>query len=65
MLVNAAISLISACKYGLSESSLRMTREQIRLGIGCLKSFATIWPRAGKNLQEVQAIARELLLQTA
>jgi hypothetical protein len=42
-----------------------MTREQIRLSIGCLKSFATIWPRAGKNLQEVQAIARELLFQTA
>jgi hypothetical protein len=42
-----------------------MTREQIRLSIGCLKSFATIWSRAGKNLQEVQAIARELLFQTA
>ena len=63
MLVNAIISLIAACKYELVASSTRMTREEIRLGIGCLKSFAEVWPRAERSLREVQAIAREMLLQ--
>jgi hypothetical protein len=65
MLVNAIISLVAACKYGLVASSARMTREEIRLGIGCLRSFAMVWPRAERTLGEVQAIAREMLLQPA
>ena len=62
MLVNAIISLIAACKYDLAASGTRMTRDEIRLGIGCLKSFATVWPRAERILGEVQVIAREMLL---
>ena len=62
MLVNTIISLIAACKYNLAPSGTRMTRDEIRLGIGCLKSFATVWPRAERVLGEVQAIAREILI---
>ena len=63
MLVNTVISLIAACKYELATTSTRVTRDEIRLGIGCLKSFATVWPRAERILREVQAIAREMLLE--
>jgi hypothetical protein len=62
MLVNATICLISACKHELLGPSLRMTREQIRMSIGCLRSFATVWPRADRSLQEVRAIAQQMLL---
>jgi len=62
MLVNTTISLIAACKYDLALSGTKLTRDEIRLGIGCLKSFATVWPRAERVLGEVQAIAREMLI---
>lgn len=65
MLMNTVISLIAACKYELAPSSTRMTRDEIRLGIGCVKSFATVWPRAERILGEVKAIAREMLLEAA
>ena len=63
MLVNAIISLIAACKYGLTVSGTTLTRDEIRLGIGCLKSHALVWPRAERSLREVQAIAREMLTE--
>jgi hypothetical protein len=65
MLVNTVISLIAACKYELAASGTRTMRDEIRLGIGCLKSFATVWPRAERVLGEVQAIAREILIEAA
>ena len=63
MLVTATAALLSAYKYQLAGSSLRIVRDQIRMSIGCLRSFATIWPRAEISLQEVQTIAREMLVR--
>ncbi|KFY29865.1 hypothetical protein V494_08424 [Pseudogymnoascus sp. VKM F-4513 (FW-928)] len=61
MLTTGTIPLLSACKFLLVDQRLAVARDQIRMSIGCLKSFAGVWPRAGKNLQEVQTIAREML----
>lgn len=38
-----------------------MARQQIRLGIGCLKALGCIWTRGAKSVEEIQAIAREIL----
>lgn len=61
MLTTGTISLLSACKFLLEDQKLAVARDQVRMSIGCLKSFAGVWPLAAKSLQEVQTIAREML----
>jgi hypothetical protein len=61
MLTTGTISLLSACKFLLQDQKLAVARDQVRMSIGCLKSFAGVWPLAGKSQREVQTIAREML----
>jgi len=63
MLATGTISLLSACKFLLRDQKLAIARDQIRMSIGYLKSFAGVWPLAEKSLQEIQTIAREVLRQ--
>jgi len=62
MVTTVALSLISACKFHFTDQRLSIARSQLRLMIGCLKSLAQAWPQAGKNMIELQAIAREILV---
>jgi hypothetical protein len=61
MLTTGTLSLLAACRYTLRDQKLAVARDQIRMSIGCHKAMATVWPQARSNLQEVQAIAREVL----
>lgn len=62
MLASAIIAHLSACKFLLSGEELAIARDQIRMGIGYLKSLETVWLLASKTLREVQAIARMVLV---
>jgi hypothetical protein len=64
MVTEGAIPLLSACKFLFTGQKLSVARSQLRLMIGSLKRLAKAWPRAAKNMQELQAIAREVLIQT-
>lgn len=64
MVTESAIPLLSACKFLFTGQKLLVARSQLRLMIGTLKRLAEAWPRAEKNMQELQAIAREVLTQT-
>ncbi|KAL7811978.1 hypothetical protein V8C26DRAFT_407774 [Trichoderma gracile] len=61
MLTTGTLSLLAACRYTLRGQELAVARDQIRMSIGCHKAMAAVWPQAGSNLHEVQAIAREVL----
>jgi hypothetical protein len=65
MVTEGAIPLLSACKFLFKGQKLLVARSQLRLIIGCLKSLAKAWPRAAKNMQELQIIAREVLGQNS
>jgi hypothetical protein len=64
MVTEGAIPLLSACRFLFTGQKLSVARSQLRLMIGSLKGWAKAWPRAAKNMQELQAIAREVLIQT-
>jgi hypothetical protein len=64
MIVTGAIPLLSACKFLLKGHKLAVARNQIRFIIGCLKSFAQVWPHGAKSLHEIQEIARLVLVDT-
>ena len=59
--VTGTIPLLSACKFLFTGKRLATARDQIRLSIGCLKSFARVWPRGARIVREIQTIACELL----
>ncbi|KXJ87592.1 hypothetical protein Micbo1qcDRAFT_236418 [Microdochium bolleyi] len=65
MISTGTVPLLSACVslYKTPEQShkLSQARNHIRLSIGCMKSFADVWPRGQRNLREVQSIARHVL----
>ncbi|KAL7896819.1 hypothetical protein HDV63DRAFT_405351 [Trichoderma sp. SZMC 28014] len=61
MLTTGTLSLLAACRYTLRGQKLAVARDQIRMSIGCHKAMANVWPQAGSNLHEVQAIACEVL----
>ncbi|KAL7919751.1 hypothetical protein ACQKWADRAFT_315361 [Trichoderma austrokoningii] len=61
MLTTGTLSLLAACRYALRGQKLAVARDQIRMSIGCHKKMANVWPQAGSNLHEVQAIACEVL----
>ncbi|RVX71521.1 hypothetical protein B0A52_05093 [Exophiala mesophila] len=62
MVVTGTISLLSACRFYFTGRRLTIARAQIRMTIGYLKSLAQVWPRAQQSMQEVQVIAREVLM---
>jgi hypothetical protein len=64
MITEGAIPLLSACKFLFTGQKLSVARSQLRLMIGSLKRLAKAWPRAAINMQELQAIAKEVLIQT-
>ncbi|KAK5994006.1 C6 finger domain transcription factor iacK [Cladobotryum mycophilum] len=61
MLTTGTLSLLAACKFLLKEEKLSIARDQIRVSVGYHKVMAAVWSQAKSNLQEVQAIAREVL----
>lgn len=61
MISEGTLALLSACKFLLRGTELAITRDQIRLTIGCLKSVAEIWPRTARNVSQIQTIARHVL----
>ena len=61
MVATVAIANLSACKYILAEQRLSLARERLRVSIGVLKSLGEIWPLGKTTLQELQAVAREML----
>ncbi|KAJ6437699.1 putative AC transposase [Purpureocillium lavendulum] len=62
MLTTGTLSLLSACKFILQDQKLAIARDQLRLSIGYLKAMSGVWVKAAKNLEEVQTIAREVLM---
>ena len=61
MVATVAIANLSACKYILAEQRLSLARERLRVSIGVLKSLEEIWPLGKVTLQELRAVAREML----
>ncbi|UNI17034.1 hypothetical protein JDV02_003413 [Purpureocillium takamizusanense] len=62
MLTTGTLALLSACKFILQDQKLAIARDQLRLSIGYHKAMAGVWTKAAKNLEEVQTIAREVLM---
>lgn len=61
MVSEGTLALLSACNFLLKGKELAITRDQIRLTIGCLKALGEVWPRTAKNVQEIQTIAQHVL----
>lgn len=61
MITQGTLALLSACKCLFKGMDLTIARNQIRTTIGCLNSLGEIWPRAARNLREIQTIARHVL----
>ena len=61
MVATVAIANLSACRYILTEKRLSMARERLRVSIGVLKSLEEIWPLGRTLLQELRAVARDML----
>ncbi|KAJ5370335.1 uncharacterized protein N7496_006427 [Penicillium cataractarum] len=61
MVSQGALALLSACNLLFEDRDLATARDQIRMTIGCLKALGDTWPRAARNVREIQAIARHML----
>lgn len=61
MVSEGTLALLSACKFLLQGRELAVARDQIRLTVGCLRQLGELWPRAARNVQEIQMIARHVL----
>lgn len=61
MITQGTLALLSACQSLFKGMDLTIARNQIRTTIGCLNSLAEIWPRAARNVREIQTIARHVL----
>ncbi|KAM3557678.1 hypothetical protein ARSEF4850_004968 [Beauveria asiatica] len=61
MVSEGTLALLSACKFLLRGDELAVARDQIRLTIGCLKSLGALWPRAARNVSQIQTIAKHVL----
>lgn len=61
MMTAGTIPHLSACKFLFTSERLEIARHQIRLGMGCLKEMATVWPQAAVHARELQTIAQEVL----
>ncbi|KAI0459096.1 hypothetical protein F5B21DRAFT_457178 [Xylaria acuta] len=54
-------TLLAAIKVLFSGRQLAVARHQLRLVVGYIRALAKVWPQGGKNLEEIQAIAQEVL----
>ncbi|KAJ5144261.1 Transcription factor [Penicillium bovifimosum] len=61
MVSEGTLALLAACAFRLEGKDLTVTREQIRMTIGCLKALGEIWPRTARNVREIQTVARHVL----
>lgn len=61
MVSEGTLALLSACKFLLQGRELAVARDQIRMTVGCLRQLGELWPRAARNVQEIQMIARHVL----
>ncbi|GAD96579.1 hypothetical protein NECHADRAFT_51686 [Paecilomyces variotii No. 5] len=61
MVSGGALAPLSACKFMLKGEDLAITRNQIRMTIGRLKTLGDIWPITARNVWEIQMIARQVL----
>ncbi|PLB36635.1 putative C6 transcription factor [Aspergillus candidus] len=61
MISGGTLALLSACRVLLQGKDLAIARGQIRMTIGCLLAIGEVWPRAARNVREIQIIARRVL----
>lgn len=61
MVSEGTLALLSACVFLLREKDLVTARDQIRMTIGCLKALGEVWPRAARNVRELQTIGQNVL----
>ena len=64
MIACCTIAHLVAYKSVLAPNDAKVARSRIRVCIGTLTSYATVWPRASKVLRELKSIAG-LLLQNS
>jgi hypothetical protein len=57
-IVLSTLANLSACAYFLTGSEWYRTRDRIRLGLGCLKTFSEVWEVSRWNEKETKKIAR-------
>lgn len=61
MTAAATHTLLSAIKVLFSGRQLAVARSQLRLVVGYIRTLAKVWAQGGKNLEEIQTIAQEVL----
>ncbi|RSM19647.1 hypothetical protein CDV31_001534 [Fusarium ambrosium] len=61
MVSEGTLALLSACNFLHKGKELAISRDQIRMTIGCLKTLGEMWPRTARNVREIQMIARHVL----
>ncbi|KAI3330005.1 hypothetical protein F4824DRAFT_480329 [Ustulina deusta] len=54
-------TLLAAIKVLFSGRQLAVARHQLRLVVGYIRALAKVWAQGGKNLEEIQLIAQEVL----
>ncbi|KAI1118340.1 hypothetical protein F5Y14DRAFT_400056 [Nemania sp. NC0429] len=54
-------ALLAAIKALFSGRQLAVARHQLRLVVGYIKTLAKVWRQGGRNLEEIQSIAKEVL----
>ncbi|KAK5626323.1 hypothetical protein RRF57_002038 [Xylaria bambusicola] len=54
-------TLLAAIKAMYSGRQLAVARHQLRLVVGYIRALAKVWVQGGKNLEEIQMIAQEVL----
>ena len=57
-IVLSTLANLSACAYILTGSEWYRTRDRIRLGLGCLKTFSEVWEVSRRTEKETKQIAR-------
>jgi hypothetical protein len=57
-IVLSTLANLSACAYILTGSEWYRTRDRIRLGLGCLKTFSEVWEVSRWTEKETKKIAR-------
>ncbi|KAJ5577547.1 uncharacterized protein N7459_006511 [Penicillium hispanicum] len=61
MVSEGTLALLSACSAILKGKDLAIARDQIRMTLGCLQVLGEVWPRAARNVREIQTIAQCVL----
>jgi len=57
-IVLSILANLSACSYILTGSEWYRTRDRVRLGLGCLKTFSEVWEVSRRTEKETKKIAR-------